>query len=114
MYHGVRQTGDGPIYRVGLALLDLENPIEVIRRSDESVSVQARTTRSSAMSGEVVFPCGWTHDQRTDTLMLYYGGADSVIAVATASFSEVLRIVLASPDPRAEGGPITPHIRTWG
>ncbi len=37
MYHGVHYTGDGPIYRVGFALLDLEDPTIVIRRSDEWV-----------------------------------------------------------------------------
>lgn len=114
MYHGVRLTGDGPIYRVGLALLDLEDPSEVIRRSDEWVFGPRADYEITGDVGRVVFPCGWTHEPSTDTLMLYYGGADSVIAVATASLTEVLRTVLASPDPRADRGPIAPHIRTWG
>jgi len=29
LYHGVRQTASGSIYRLGLALLDLENPSKV-------------------------------------------------------------------------------------
>ncbi len=37
MYHGVHATGAGPIYRAGLALLDLENPRLVIGRTDEWV-----------------------------------------------------------------------------
>ena len=45
MYHGVKVTGDGPIYRAGLALLDLDNPTEVIRRSDEWVLGQSRSTK---------------------------------------------------------------------
>ena len=32
MYHGVHLTGDGPIYRVGLALLDLDDPRVLLRR----------------------------------------------------------------------------------
>ncbi len=34
MYHGAHTTASGPIYRVGLALLDLEHPEVVVRRSD--------------------------------------------------------------------------------
>lgn len=35
LYHGVRQTASGCIYRQGMALLDLEDPRLVLRRSDE-------------------------------------------------------------------------------
>src|ERR1043166_3588066 len=37
LYHGVRHTGSGCLYRLGLALLDLEDPRKVLRRSDEWV-----------------------------------------------------------------------------
>ncbi len=36
-YHGVKRTASGSIYRLGLALLDLENPLKVRHRSDEWV-----------------------------------------------------------------------------
>ena len=35
VYHGVRQTVAGGLYRAGLALLDLERPATVLRRADE-------------------------------------------------------------------------------
>ena len=35
LYHGVRLTSAGAIYRLGLALLDLENPLRTLHRSDE-------------------------------------------------------------------------------
>ena len=44
-----------------------------------------------------MFPCGWVHDVEADQLYLYYGGADTVIGVATARFSEVLALVCAAP-----------------
>lgn len=37
IYHGVRQTVAGQLYRVGLALLDLEGPGRLIKRCDEWV-----------------------------------------------------------------------------
>jgi predicted GH43/DUF377 family glycosyl hydrolase len=37
MYHGVKQTASGSLYRIGLSLLDLDNPNKVISRSKEWV-----------------------------------------------------------------------------
>ena len=37
VYHGVKQTVSGSIYRVGLALLDLEEPTHVLRRASNWV-----------------------------------------------------------------------------
>ena len=48
MYHGVRVTSDGPIYRVGLALLDLDDPGTLLHRTDTGSSVPRRRTRSRA------------------------------------------------------------------
>ena len=42
----------------------------------------------------VVFPCGLVHVPETDELRLYYGAADTCIAMATASLSDVLAFVL--------------------
>jgi beta-1,4-mannooligosaccharide/beta-1,4-mannosyl-N-acetylglucosamine phosphorylase len=90
MYHGVRQTGDGPIYRVGLALLDLENPRIVLHRTDEWVFGPAEPYETQGDVGRVVFPCGWIVDAAGDRLMLYYGAADTVVGAAEAAFSEVM------------------------
>jgi predicted GH43/DUF377 family glycosyl hydrolase len=97
LYHGVHATSDGPIYRTGLALLDLEDPGTVLRRSDEWVFGPIAPYEITGDVGRVVFPCGWVADEPGDRLDLYYGAADSVIGVATARLSDVLARVLASP-----------------
>ena len=97
-----------------LALLDLENPAEVIRRSDEWVFGPSAAYEMTGDVSRVVFPCGWIRDQAADTLMLYYGAADTSIGVATASFSEVMDLVSRSPDPREQVPGIHPRKRTWG
>lgn len=96
MYHGVRQTSDGPIYRVGLALLDLENPRIVLARTDEWVFGPSESYETQGDVGRVVFPCGWTVDAARDRLTLYYGAADTVIGAAEAPLSEVMTRVIAS------------------
>jgi predicted GH43/DUF377 family glycosyl hydrolase len=97
MYHGVRLTSDGPIYRAGLALLDLDDPGIVLRRGEEWVFAPEAPYEIIGDVGRVVFPCGWILDEATDRLRLYYGGADSVVGLATARFSDVMVRVLSSP-----------------
>jgi predicted GH43/DUF377 family glycosyl hydrolase len=90
LYHGVRETAAGALYRLGLALLDLESPERVLLRSDEWVfGPQAEYERVGDVA-DVVFPCGATVAPDEDTLFLYYGGADTVMCLATASLQELL------------------------
>jgi len=97
LYHGVHATGDGPIYRAGLALLDLEDPRRVLHRTDEWVFGPAAPYELTGDVGRVVFPCGWVLDEAADRLDIYYGAADTVIGLATASFAEVLARLRRSP-----------------
>jgi len=97
MYHGVHATSDGPIYRMGLALLDLDDPRIVLHRTDEWVFGPIAPYEITGDVGRVVFPGGWVLDAPNDRLLLYYGAADTTVGVATARFSEVLARILASP-----------------
>jgi predicted GH43/DUF377 family glycosyl hydrolase len=88
MYHGVRTTASGSIYRLGLALLDLENPCRVLKRSSEWLFSPSEAYEQLGDVGNVVFPCGWTLVD--DEIRLYYGAADTSIALATGRLSELL------------------------
>ena len=94
IYHGVRQTVAGSLYRAGLALLDLEDPTKVLRRCSEWVLGAAESYELMGDVPGVVFPCGVIVKQETDELRLYYGAADSCLALATARLSDVLSYVL--------------------
>jgi predicted GH43/DUF377 family glycosyl hydrolase len=98
-YHGVHATAAGPIYRVGLALLDLEDPRTVIRRTDEWILGPEAPYERSGDVNKVVFPTGWVHDPVTDTLSMYYGAGDKVIALATAKLSDVRQFMANAPEP---------------
>ena len=97
VYHGVRQTVAGGLYRAGLALLDLEQPAVVLRRSDEWVLGPDAAYEVSGDVPNVVFPCGLVLHRDSDRLFLYYGAADTRIGLATASLSDVLAYLLACP-----------------
>ena len=99
MYHGVHNTGDGPIYRVGFALLDLEDPTIILRRCDEWTFGPVERYEREGDVDKVIFPCGWVVDAERDEILLYYGAADTTIGLATARLSEVMAHVLACPTP---------------
>ncbi|HZQ81408.1 MAG TPA: hypothetical protein VFB25_05495 [Gaiellaceae bacterium] len=96
VYHGVKETVSGAIYRVGLALLDLEEPTRVLRRTDEWVLSPSETYERQGDVPNAIFPCGLIHDEKKGELRLYYGAADTCICLATASFEETLATVLAA------------------
>lgn len=89
-YHGVRITAAGAIYRAGLALLDRDNPADVLARADEWVLGPEEPYERQGDVGQVVFPCGWILRDDGDTLHIYYGGADTVVGVAQASLTGLL------------------------
>ena len=102
LYHGVRRTASGAIYRLGLALLDLDNPRKVLHRSDEWVFGPSEVYERQGDVADVVFSGGWVLDDKTGLLKMYYGGADTCIALATASISDILEYIQKCPEPREE------------
>jgi predicted GH43/DUF377 family glycosyl hydrolase len=90
-YHGVRSTAAGLIYRAGLALLDEADPGKVLARGDDWVLSPTEPYERLGDVGQVVFPCGWILRDDGDTIHIYYGGADTVVAVAEASLASLLR-----------------------
>ena len=90
IYHGVRQTASRAIYRLGLALFDLEDPESCLRRGDTWVFEPQAAYEREGDVDDVVFPCGYTIAPDGDTLNLYYGAADSCMALATGSIRTLL------------------------
>jgi len=88
LYHGVKNTASGAIYRLGLALLDLEVPEKVIYRSDEWVFEPEPDYERFGDVDKVVFPCGWV--LLDGEVRMYYGAADSRIAVASAKVADLI------------------------
>ena len=91
LYHGVRQTASGSLYRLGLALLDLARPEQCLLRGDMWVFGPEAPYEREGDVGNVAFPCGYTIGPDGDALFLYYGAADTSLALATGSISHLLR-----------------------
>jgi predicted GH43/DUF377 family glycosyl hydrolase len=96
IYHGVKETVGGAIYRVGLALLDLEEPTRVLRRAQDWIFAPNASYERQGDVGNAIFPCGILHDEASGGLRLYYGAADTSICLATAQLDELLDAVLSA------------------
>jgi predicted GH43/DUF377 family glycosyl hydrolase len=90
IYHGVRHTPAGCLYRLGLALFDLATPERCLLRGDDWVFGPEAPYERIGDIGNVAFPCGLTVGDDGDSLHMYYGGADSCIALASSSISVLL------------------------
>jgi len=97
VYHGVKDTVAGDMYRVGLALLDLDEPTRVLRRLPTWILAPLAAYERTGDVPNVVFPCGLVHDHASDEIRLYYGAADSSICVATARLRDLLDVILDAP-----------------
>jgi predicted GH43/DUF377 family glycosyl hydrolase len=91
IYHGVRHTAGGCLYRLGLALFELEQPEICIARGDSWIFGPEASYELHGDVGNVAFPCGLTVGADGDTIFLYYGAADTSIALATGSIRHLLR-----------------------
>jgi len=90
IYHGVRHHAAGSLYRLGMALFDLENPDVCLLRGQSWFFGPEAQYEILGDVGYVVFPCGYTVGDDGDTLRFYYGAADTVICMAEASIKEML------------------------
>ncbi len=90
LYHGV--SSNHHTYRIGLALLDLKNPRNVLARTSPPIFDPEMPYEKVGVTSGVVFPCGTV--LRGDTLFIYYGGADDVVCVATVPIKKLLDSLL--------------------
>ena len=90
LYHGVRSTAAGNLYRLGVALFDLAEPERLLLRGDEWIFGPEAPYETVGDVANVTFPCGYTIGRDGDTLNLYYGAADTSIALATGSIRAIL------------------------
>ncbi|MBW4028255.1 MAG: glycosidase [Acidobacteria bacterium] len=90
LYHGVRHTASGSIYRLGLALFDIDRPDICLQRGDSWMFGPEADYERTGDVRDVVFPCGQTIAPDGDTIQLYYGAADSCMAMATGSIRALL------------------------
>ena len=90
IYHGVKLTSGGPVYRLGVVLLDLEDPSKVMKRSAVPILSPREYYERVGDVGNVVFSCGAIEDDVRGDLRVYYGAGDTAICVGTTTIKELI------------------------
>lgn len=96
MYHGVLQTCNGFVYRIGAALLDTDKPWEVKARCRYYVLGPETLYECVGDVPNVVFPCAALTDAATGRIAVYYGCADTVTGLAFTTVDEILGFIKAN------------------
>jgi len=93
IYHGAEETDRGPVYSAcAAALLNLKDPSKEIARLPYALFSPEFEWEKKGEVNNVVFPTGTA--LFGDTLYIYYGAADSLIACASVSLSALVNELL--------------------
>lgn len=82
IYHGVTGTCNGYVYSMGAALLDKDDPSNVLYRTKDYLLTPEELYETNGFVPNVVFPCATLHDADTGRIAIYYGAADTFTALA--------------------------------
>jgi len=97
IYHGVLTSCNGFVYSAGVALLDLDQPWRVIARGRPYIISPQTLYECVGDVPNVVFPCAAICDADTGRLAVYYGGADTVVALAFTTVDDLIDFVKENP-----------------
>jgi predicted GH43/DUF377 family glycosyl hydrolase len=89
IYHGVFPTMDGSVYRLGVALHDLNDPSKIIAVGDEWILQPEEIYEITGYVHNVVFSCGAIPED-DGSVKIYWGGADKVMCVGTARLEDLV------------------------
>jgi predicted GH43/DUF377 family glycosyl hydrolase len=89
IYYGAKDTSAGPLYRIGTAIVDRDNPAKLIGRCNRPILGPKELYERVGNTPNVLFSTG-AHLQGDDTLVLYYGAANSCINLGSADLKRVI------------------------
>ncbi|MBD7911273.1 MULTISPECIES: glycoside hydrolase family 130 protein [Clostridium] len=97
-YHGVSGTCNGFVYSIGAAILDIDNPSKVLYRTRDYLLTPEKEYETTGFVPNVAFPCATLQDSATGKITIYYGAADTYVAVAYAKVQELIRYIKDNSD----------------
>ena len=89
---------DGAVYRLGVALHDLEDPAKILGVADEWILQPEDPWEVTGYVHNVVFTCGAIPED-DGTVKIYWGGADTVICMGAAVIDDLVRLCLSASRP---------------
>jgi predicted GH43/DUF377 family glycosyl hydrolase len=95
-YYGVRNLPGGPLFRLGVAFLDPDDPSKVLGRSNVPVLAPRERYERIGDVPNLIFSCGAVASEDKSEVEIYYGAADSCICLGTVPFGELERTCMAA------------------
>ncbi len=92
IYHGVKNN----VYRLGCALLHLEDPSRLIGRSETPILSPRTPYERTGNTPNVVFTCGAIFEKDRNEIRIYYGAADTCVCVCTAKMKNLIKLCLTN------------------
>lgn len=90
VYHGVCNTCNGYVYSMGVVILDKDEPSKVLYRAGHYILTPEAPYEEVGFVPNVVFPCATLTDADTGRIAIYYGAADSYVALAFTTVDELV------------------------
>ena len=90
IYHSVINNCNGLVYSMASAILDLDDPSKVIARSNQYMLSPEKDYETNGFVPNVAFPCATLCDADTGRLAIYYGAADTYMAIAFGNVYDIL------------------------
>ncbi len=97
LYHGVLRTCSGYVYRMGCALLDIDEPWKVKLRARNYLLAPEMLYEQTGDVPNVVFPCAALTDAASGRIAIYYGCADTVTGLAFTTIDELMNWMQKDP-----------------
>lgn len=98
IYHGVFPTMDGCVYRLGVALHDLEDPSRIIAVGDDWILQPEEDYEITGYVHNVVFCCGAVLED-DKSLKINWGAADTVMCTGTLHIESLVDQCLENSRP---------------
>jgi predicted GH43/DUF377 family glycosyl hydrolase len=89
---------NGAVYRLGVALHDLDDPARIIGVGDEWILSPWDPWEKTGYVPNVVFTCGAIPED-DGTVKIYWAGADEVMCVGTADIEQLVDLCLKKSRP---------------
>ena len=90
IYHGVKHTFSGPVYRLGAAVLDKDDPTKVLCRSAIPILSPREIYERMGDIPNVVYSCGAIMEP-DGQIKIYYSGADTCVCVGMVTLEELMK-----------------------
>lgn len=89
-YHGVTGTCNGFVYSIGGAILDIDEPSKVKYRCETYLLTPEEWYEERGFVPNVCFPCATLCDGSTGRIAIYYGAADTYVAMAFTQLDDII------------------------